>query len=60
MKQVKSTIISVLYPFAIKIELQLEIVMDKLKFSILRSARKLETFKVTMVELAVWIGQMDS
>lgn len=60
MKQVKSTIISVLYPFAIKIELQLEIVMDKLKFSILRSARKLETFKATMVELAVWIGQMDS
>jgi len=58
MRLVKSMTTSVLSPSVIKIESQLEIVMDKSKFSILPSARRLLTFKDTMVGLAVWIGPM--
>ena len=58
MSLVTFSAISVLSPSVIKIESPLEIVMDKSKFLILPNARRLLTFKVTMVGLAVWIGPM--
>ena len=59
MKPLRSMTTFALYPFAIQIKLQLEILKVRWECSILLRERKLTVFRDIMVELVVWIGPMD-